>query len=75
MCGTIRNAFLINDYSSKPFFYNISGMNFNLEEVKHGLLRGNKKNPTAYMRSLGWNDVRATIIKEVFSQFIYSLAK
>lgn len=40
-------------------------MNLNLDEIKHGLLRGNKKNPTAYMRSLGWNDSRAQIIKEV----------
>jgi hypothetical protein len=50
---------MVFDYSSKPFFYTISGMNFNLDEVKHGLLRGNKKNPTAYMKSLGWNDPRS----------------
>ena len=48
---------LVLDYSSKPFYYNIGGLNFNLEEIKHGLLRGNKKAPTAYMgKSMGWND-------------------
>ena len=47
----------ILDYSSKPFYYNIGGLNFNLEEIKHGLLRGNKKAPTAYMgKTIGWND-------------------
>ena len=44
------------DYSSKPFYYNIGGVNFNLEEIKHGLLRANKKNPQAYMKTLGWTD-------------------
>lgn len=50
---------------SKPFFYNISGLNFNLDEIKHGMLRGNKKSPKAYMKTLAWNDPKAQIIKEV----------
>lgn len=45
-------------YSSKPFYYNISGLNFNLDEIKHGLLRGNKRNPQAYLRALGGYDER-----------------
>ena len=44
------------EYSSKPFYYNISGINFNLDEIKHGILRGNKKHPHAYMKTLGWSD-------------------
>ena len=44
------------DYSSKPFYYNISGTNYNLDEIKHGILRGNKKSPTAFMRSMATND-------------------
>lgn len=53
------------DYSSKPFFYNICGMNFNLDELKHGVLRGNKKSPSAYLKTLSWNDPRASLIKEL----------
>jgi hypothetical protein len=56
---------LVWDYSSKPFYYNIGGLNFNLDEVKHGVLRGNKKNPHAYLRSLGRSDDRASIIKDL----------
>lgn len=32
-------------YSPKPFYYNIGGIQFNLEEIKHGLLRANVKAP------------------------------
>jgi len=56
MFSKLRSYF---DYSSKPFFYNINGAIFNLDEIKHGVLRGNKKNPIAYMRTLGWSDLRA----------------
>ena len=37
-------SYVLN-YSPKPFFYNIAGYNFNLEEIKHGLLRNNEKSP------------------------------
>ena len=47
---------------SKPFYYNIGGMQFNLEELKHGVLRGNKKPPGAFMRSLSGGDSRAVIL-------------
>ena len=40
-------------------------MNFNLDELKHGVLRGNKKSPSAYLKTLSWNDPRANIITEV----------
>lgn len=53
------------DCRSKPFYYNISGLNFNLDEIKHGIMRGNKKSPHAYMRALGRQDDRSNIIKEV----------
>ena len=61
-CNIRNKLFLFIIFSSKPFFYNISGVNFNLDELKHGLLRGNKKNPAAYMRTLGWNDLRTNIL-------------
>ena len=53
------------DYSSKPFYYNIGGLNFTLEEIKHGLLRGNKKPRSAYLnKTLGWGDQRLSLIRE-----------
>jgi restriction endonuclease S subunit len=42
--------------TSKPFYYNIGGNNFSLEELKHGLLRNNIKAPMFYMRSMSSND-------------------
>jgi len=38
------------------FYYNIAGCNFTLDEMKHGLLRGNRKSPFSYMRSLNTTD-------------------
>ena len=67
MCGTIRK--LLSNlnilYSAKPFFYNISGLNFSLDDIKHGLLRGNRKSPLAYFRALSWNDPKLQIIKDL----------
>lgn len=31
-------------------------MTFTIEEMKHGILRGNKKAPGSYMRTLGGAD-------------------
>ena len=39
-------------YSSTSFYYNIGGYNFNLEEIKHGLLRNNKISPDNYFPSM-----------------------
>ena len=50
-------------YSPKAFYYNIAGFNFNLEEIKHGLLRNNLKAPANYMRSMNSNDNRLNILK------------
>jgi NIMA (never in mitosis gene a)-related kinase len=46
---------------SKPsdaFYYNIAGQNFTLRELKHGVLRGNRKPPDAYTRVFSANDPR-----------------
>jgi NIMA (never in mitosis gene a)-related kinase len=40
------------------FYYNVSQLNFTLKEVKHGVLRGNRKPPDAYMRVLSSSDPR-----------------
>lgn len=50
----------------KPFFYSIGGLNFTLDEIKHGILRGNKRPPTSYIsRALSWNDPKAQFVKEL----------
>jgi len=40
------------------FYYNISGMNFTLEDIKHGVLRGNKKVPGTLFRKFSSGDKR-----------------
>jgi len=53
-------------YSSKPFYYNIGGSNFTLDEIKHGLLRNNQKSPFNYMRSLGQNDEKTSLLTDFY---------
>ena len=43
---------------SDGFYYNIAGQNFTLRELKHGVLRGNRKPPDAYTRVFSSNDPR-----------------
>jgi hypothetical protein len=38
----------ISTAPGKKFFYNLGGYNFSLEEIKHGLLRKNKKPMNGY---------------------------
>jgi len=58
-------SYVLN-YSPKPFYYNIAGYNFNLEEIKHGLLRNNLKSPYNYTRSLNGSDERIKLLNEFF---------
>lgn len=46
------------------FFYNIGGYNFTLEELKHGLLRGNKKPPKSFFKILSDNEDRAQMLEK-----------
>lgn len=54
----------------KPFYYNIAGYSMNLWELKHGLLRNNRKSPFSYMRSLNQNDERAQLLDNFFDNKI-----
>ena len=54
---------LVFAYSPKSFFYNISGVNYSLEEIKHGLLRNNRKPPLSYTQPLNRTDPRAHMLK------------
>lgn len=50
--------------TNKVFFYSIGGLHFTLEELKHGVLRGNRKKPGAILRTLGGYDDRSQFITE-----------
>ena len=49
----------------KKFYYRIGGLDFSLDEIKHGILRGNRKPPSAYMRTLNANDPKALLVRNV----------
>ena len=57
-------------YSPKPFYYNIGGENYNLDEIKHGLLRSNTKAPAYYMRSMSSTDPRLNLLRDHWDQRI-----
>jgi len=44
------------------FFYNIGGYNFTLEELKHGLLRGNKRPQKSFFKTLSDSDERSQLL-------------
>jgi NIMA (never in mitosis gene a)-related kinase len=52
------------------FYYNIAGMDFSLNEIKHGVLRGNKKVPGAVFRTFSSGDKRK-LLPDVLL-FLYS---
>jgi len=66
---TKGSFFGIMDYfwpkPEQSFFYNIGGMNFTLEELKHGLLRGNSKPPGSFFRLLNASDTRTTLLTSI----------
>lgn len=49
---------------SIPFFYLVGGHSFTIDEMKHGVLRGNRKKPGAILRVLNNNDLRARYITD-----------
>ena len=51
--------------SNDNFFYNIGGYTFTLEELKHSLLRGNKKPPFSFFRLMKDNDERANLLDKL----------
>jgi len=50
------------------FFYSIGGLHFSLNEIKHGVLRGNKKNPECYFKYFGRSDPRANLLPNSFDR-------
>jgi NIMA (never in mitosis gene a)-related kinase len=55
---------LINTPPREDFYYNIGQLEFSLDDIKNGILRGNKKSPNAYFfRCFSANDSRARILR------------
>jgi len=52
----------IRDYTSKPFYYNIGGTNYKLDEIKHGMLRSNSRKPGCMMRALSPKDEKTNML-------------
>lgn len=53
------------DEPAKPFYYNIAGHNFTLEDIKHGLLRKNRRKPFKLFPHLKSNDSRILLLTKV----------
>ena len=47
---------------AKPFKYCINAMDFSLEELKHGVLRSNKRSPGAFFKTLSAGDRRCQLL-------------
>lgn len=46
-----------------PFYYNVGGQEYSVEDIKHGILRGNKKAPEAYIfKTMKDSDQRRQIV-------------
>lgn len=59
--------------SSANFYYNIGGYNFTLEELKHGLLRANKKPSNSFFRILSDKDERTQLLDGLYDPRILFL--
>jgi len=64
MFSMIKNTIPFTAKAEAAFFYNIGDMNFTLDDIKHGILRGNKKSPNSYLfKSFGEKDLRNQIVQ------------
>lgn len=63
MFSNLKN-FMWRKKQALPFFYWIGGYNFTLEELKHGVLRSNRKKPGAILRTLNVNEARSQFIPD-----------
>ena len=56
-CSILQNfQCFMGSRQEKVFYYNIAGEDYTLDDIKHGMLRGNQPKPGNYMRVLGQQD-------------------
>lgn len=63
MLSKISN--FVSNRSKKSFHYNISGEDYTLDDIKHGMLRGNTAKPGHMMRVLSSGDPKTQVLPHV----------
>lgn len=63
MLSKITN--FVSNRTEKPFHYNIAGENYTLDDIKHGMLRGNTAKPGHMLRVLSSSDPKTRILPHV----------
>lgn len=60
MLSKITN--FVSNSGKKPFHYNIGGQDYTLDDIKHGMLRGNTAKPGHMMRVLSSRDPKTQVL-------------
>jgi len=65
-CGMFtRLQNYVKNRNRKPFYYKIAGEDYTIDEIKHGMLRGNAPKVGHIMRVLSSNDEKTKILPPV----------
>ena len=65
-CGMFqRLSSFMSSSKQKPFYYNIAGEEYTIDDIKHGMLRGNHAKPGHIMRVLSQSDAKTRILPRV----------
>ena len=67
MIGRVQN--FLQTRKEKPFYYKIASEDYTLDDIKHGMLRGNRPKPGHYMKTLSANDPKTRIMPQVSQTF------
>lgn len=73
-CGMFgRFSNFLQARKEKPFYYKIANEDYTLDDIKHGMMRGNRAKPGNYMRTLSSNDPKTKNMPQVSQlQTIYA---
>ena len=55
--------------NQKPFYYNIAGDDYTIDDIKHGMLRGNYAKPGHIMRVLSQSDAKTRVLPRVSDNY------
>ena len=59
------SSFMKSSIKQKPFFYNIAWQDYTIDDIKHGMLRGNHAKPGHFMRVLSTSDLKTRVLPRV----------
>ena len=57
--------YVSNRSSQKQFCYNIAGVDYTIDDIKHGMFRGNRVKPGHMLRVLAANDPKTSLLPKV----------